>query len=113
MYVLLAAVGLVGAVVFGVLFLGADSAPKETVAATAASAALLFAATMMLGHLAKLLNEQKDELQQQADQLRRQTEYLRWMQQTAERLITAYIDSRTPPSQSSSRAPSQTQSIRE
>lgn len=91
MYGLFAAVGLVGAVVFGVLFFSAGSAPQETAAATAASAALLFAATMMLGHIAEVLNAQKEEL-------RRQTAYLKWMQETAESMIGAYVTSRSRPS---------------
>lgn len=108
MYILLAALGLLTALLLGTLFFSAESAIQETAVATGASAALLFSATMMLGHLAKILNEQRKELQEQSDQLHRQTEYLRWMQQTAERLITAYVDSR-PTSRSIGRVSSQAQ----
>lgn len=108
MYIFLAALGLVIALFLGGLFF--TSTMQETTAATGASAALLFSVTIMLGHLAKILNEQKKELQQQAEQLYRQTEYLRWMQQTAERLITAYVDSKST-SRSTGRASSQDQHI--
>lgn len=109
MYIFLAALGLLAALLFGALFFSAESAIQETTAATAASAALLFSVTMMLGHLGKVLNEQKEELQKQAEQLRRQTEYLRWMQDTAERIIAGYVTSRSKsssPSAGSSQNPS-------
>ncbi len=85
MFEVLAAVGLVVALVFGAMFLFADTVLQQTASATAASAALLFAVTMRLGHIAKHLEAQKKELSQQ-------TEYLRWMLETAERVIVAYAD---------------------
>lgn len=91
-YILFAAVGIMLAFLFGALFLviifTGGTAFQEISAATAASASLLFAVTMMLGYIAALLENHQREL-------RKQTAYMRWMQETAERMIFSDVQSRS------------------